>query len=68
LKVFWVTCSRVRATSATEERNVKVNANTVLVRVCGVAAAIVIGGSDIRNLRGNQTKKEPADTGAPAAV
>jgi hypothetical protein len=69
LKVFWVTCSRVRATSATEERNVKVNANTVLVRVCGVAAAIVIGGGGvIRSLRGNQTKKEPADTGAPAAV
>ena len=35
----------------------KVNANTVLVRVCGVAAAIVIGGGGvIRSLRGNQTK------------
>ncbi|MGC2459447.1 MAG: hypothetical protein WA446_00500 [Steroidobacteraceae bacterium] len=47
----------------------KVNANTVLVRVCGVAAAIVIGGGGvIRSLRGSQTKKERADTGAPAAV
>jgi hypothetical protein len=43
--MLWMTSGRVGTISTTEEQIMRVDANTLLARVCGKAARIVFGGA-----------------------